>query len=180
MCADAWPLVDHHSARSATPRRRVSESTLRRPTVELLCQDAQPSDRHRSRFAPRHRPLPKPRHPSHHGVMPDPFCCHQAPLTFEELARARRRRDDEALGRKAAAQVHQVRPAACRFAAGLNGIKVSSVQSRTLQAVSPAAGASGPVDRQNINSSPAVLIPIYWNSWMSGLAPDWQMPTPAL
>src|SRR6266851_2432993 len=53
------------------------------------------------------------------GVMPDPVLLPSGHGYIRRACRARRRRDDEALGRKVAAQVNQVREATRRPTAGL-------------------------------------------------------------
>ncbi len=80
---------------------------------------APPPDPRRSCFAPRHRPLSKPRDRSHHGVVSNPVLLPSERDHIRRACRARWWRDDEADGRKASAQVHQVWQAARRFTAGL-------------------------------------------------------------
>src|SRR6266480_4917325 len=90
-------------------------AALRAGRPRSLCRDAQPADRHRPRVAPGLADY------RGHGIERitawclTPFRCRQGTVTIRRAGCAWRPRDDEAAGCEAAAQMQQVRRAACGF-----------------------------------------------------------------
>jgi hypothetical protein len=79
-----------------TARPSCSPKMRRRPRFgipERRCRERRPCHRptpltawQRPHLTARHRPLLEPRDRSHHGVVPNPFCCHRGAVTSEDLA----------------------------------------------------------------------------------------------